>query len=62
MVESPREGEASKLGWQAILSCLGIIVRPGMVIVVVVVILLPRRVMAWRGAAMLVVTALLARR
>jgi hypothetical protein len=35
VVESPREGEMSKLGLQSILSCLGVIARPGMAIIVV---------------------------
>jgi hypothetical protein len=26
----PGEGETSKLGWQSIMSCLGVIVHPGM--------------------------------
>ena len=48
MVENPREGEASKLGRQSILSCPGIFARSGMVFFVVVVILLP---MPRRGVA-----------
>jgi hypothetical protein len=48
VVKSPREGEGSKLCWQAILSCLGIIVHLGMVVVVLVVDLLP---MMWLGTA-----------
>jgi hypothetical protein len=35
VVMSPREGEASKLGLQASLSCLGVSARPGMVFVLV---------------------------
>jgi hypothetical protein len=30
VVDNPREGEASKLGWQAALSCPGAIVHSGM--------------------------------
>jgi hypothetical protein len=40
-----RVREKRKLGCQAILSCLSVIIHPGMVIVVI---LLPRHVMAWR--------------
>jgi hypothetical protein len=39
--ESLKEGEASKLDRQSILSCHGIIANPNMVIVVVIMVLLP---------------------
>jgi hypothetical protein len=51
VIESLWEGEASKLGWQSILSCLGIIARSGMIIVMVLF-LTPWHV--WHGATVLV--------
>ena len=51
VVESPREGEANKLGRQAILSRLGVIVRSGMVVIVVVVAIMAMLPMPWRGMA-----------
>ena len=50
VVDSPREGEASKLGWQAILSCPGIVVHSGMAAVVVSLPMLWHG-MAWRYSA-----------
>jgi hypothetical protein len=51
VIESLREGEASKLGCQSILSCLCIIARSGMIVVMV---LFPMPWHAWHGATMLV--------
>jgi hypothetical protein len=61
VVDSPREGEAGKLGWQSIRSCLGIIVRPGLVLIMVVVILFPHRGTTWHDAIVPIMAAVLAR-
>jgi hypothetical protein len=53
---SPREGEISKLGLQASLSCLDVTTRSGTV--VVVVILFTRRGMAWCDATASTIAAL----
>jgi hypothetical protein len=50
VADSPREGEAGKLGRQSILSCLGVIVRLGLILIVVVVILFPHRGTTWHDA------------
>ena len=49
VVESSMEGEARKLGQQSILSCLGVLAHPGVVIVGLPP--MPRRGMTWCHSA-----------
>jgi hypothetical protein len=55
---APEGGKTSKLGLQGRSSCIGVSVRPGMVVVMV---LCPHRSMAWHDATVLVMMTLLTR-